>query len=353
MKASVKQFLGPAAGMIALWLAVRYLMPVVLPFVLGAGMALAAEPGVRFLSRQLHLPRGAAAGIGVGGICAVIGVLITMLLTFLFRELGLLAGILPELEQSIMDGLTALQTWMLELAQRASPGVRSLVQRNVNDLFSGGAALLDQATHYALGLAGTILGHLPGSALGLGTAVLSAFLFSAELPRIRQWISDHASGSRIGAAMDFLRRLRTTVGLWLLAQLKLSSITCLMLIAGFLLLRIPHSPVWALAISALDAMPVFGTGSALVPWSLVCFLRGDNARAIGLIGLYITAAMTRSTLEPRLVGRQLGLDPLITLIALYTGFRLWGLVGMILMPLLAITVIRTFPDAHNGAKKGL
>lgn len=327
-------------GLAAVWVGVRYLLPVVMPFLLGAGLALAAEPGVRFLSRRLRLPRGAAAGIGVSGVFLMICVLITMLLTFAFRELGLLAGVLPEMEHTVMDGLDALQSWLLELSQRTSPGVQALIQRNVQELFSGGAALLDQVTRYALGLAGSMLSHLPNSALGIGTAVLSAFLISSELPRIQAKLTAFAASAKIQPAVDFLKRLRATAGLWLVAQLKLSGITCLMLAGGFLLLRISYGPIWAVIISALDALPILGTGSVLVPWSLVCFLRSDSARAIGLLGLYITAAMTRSTLEPRLIGRQLGLDPLVTLMALYAGFRLWGLPGMIFAPLLAITAVR-------------
>ena len=81
---------------------------------------------------------------------------------------------------------------------------------------------------------------------------------------------------------------------------------------------------------------------------LVCLVQHNTGRALGLVGLYIATALTRSTLEPRLVGRQLGLDPLVTLIALYVGFRLWGLPGMILSPLLVITLISMFPQVQAG-----
>lgn len=86
----------------------------------------------------------------------------------------------------------------------------------------------------------------------------------------------------------------------------------------------------------------FGHGTILVPWSLICLVQHDTARAIGLLGIYAAASLTRSMLEPRFVGRQLGLDPLVTLISLYVGFRLWGIAGMMLAPLLVITVISGF-----------
>ena len=100
--------------------------------------------------------------------------------------------------------------------------------------------------------------------------------------------------------------------------------------------------------AVVDAFPVLGTGAVLLPWSLISFLQGDSGRAFGLLGLYGAAAVIRSLLEPRLVGRQLGLDPLVTLIALYTGYRIWGLTGMILSPLIAVTVTQLI-EARKAA----
>lgn len=328
-------------------LGIRYLLPVSMPFLLGAVLALAAEPGVKFLTGRLRFPRSAASGLGVGALFAVLVTLLTFALGLLLRQLRTLAGILPQMELTVRAGLDSLQGWLMELTQRTSPGVRAVLQRNVAQIFSGGAELLDRVTGYALTLAGNLLSRLPDSALGVGTAVLSAFLISAELPRIRFWLQTHVPRGRYDTLLQILRKLRSTAGQWLIAQLKLLGITYLVLTAGFLLLRVEYAPVWAAAVAAVDALPILGTGAVLVPWSLVCLVQHDSARALGLLGLYITTAVTHSMLEPRLVGRQLGLDPLVTLIALYTGFRLWGLWGMILMPMLAITAISVISEVQN------
>ena len=90
----------------------------------------------------------------------------------------------------------------------------------------------------------------------------------------------------------------------------------------------------------MDAVPLLGTGTVLIPWSLVCLLQRNHVRSVGLLLLYGVTALTRSALEPKLVGKQLGLDPLLTLAALYTGYRLWGIGGMILSPLIAVTAVQ-------------
>ena len=105
-----------ALAVAAAWVGVRYLLPVSMPFLLGGGLALAAEPGVKFLSGRLRFPRSAAAGIGVGAVFAVLCTLLTLLLGLLLRQLRALAGILPQMELTVRAGLDSLQAWLLEMA---------------------------------------------------------------------------------------------------------------------------------------------------------------------------------------------------------------------------------------------
>ena len=124
----------------------------------------------------------------------------------------------------------------------------------------------------------------------------------------------------------------------------MSALCFLIVLCGFLLLNVPYAPVWALFTAVVDAIPVLGTGTVLLPWSLVCFLQGDHPMAIGLLGIYAVAFLARSILEPRLVGDQLGLDPLMALAALYVGYKVWGFVGMLLSPMLCVTAMELIQE---------
>lgn len=320
------------------------MLPLCFPFLLGTGLALAAEPVVGLLSRPGRLPRPVSAGIGVTAAFLGLALLVLLLLAFLVRELGVLAGILPDLTQTAQSGIQLLQNWLMDLAGKTPQSIRPLLQQNVAGLFSGGTALLNRAFTYVLGLAGTILAHVPDSALNLGTAVISGYMISAKLPRIRSWILTRFSREKLKPILKTLARIRKAVGGWLMAQLRLAGVTFALLVMGMLILRIPYGVLWAFGISLLDALPVLGTGTILLPWGLICYLQGDRARAIGLLGLYAAISLIRSVLEPKLVGRQLGLDPLVTLFALYAGYKLWGIGGMILSPLLAVTVMQLLPE---------
>lgn len=328
-----------------LWLGIKFLLPLCFPFLLGAGLAVAAEPLVQFLCRRMYLPRTLSAGIGVSAAFLGIAFLVLLVLAFLVRELGILAGILPDLTQTARSGILLLRNWMMGMASRTPASVRPLLQQNVTNLFSGGTALLDKAFSYVLGLAGAILSHVPDSALGLGTAVISAFMISARMVRIRGWIAAHFPREKLRPLLESLQRIRGVVVSWIGAQIRLAGVTLGILLAGLLFLRIPYAVLWAFGICLVDAFPVLGTGTVLLPWALILRLQGDNARAIGLVGIYGIISLTRSVLEPKLVGRQLGLDPLVTLLALYAGYKLWGLAGMILAPLLAVTVVQLLPKS--------
>lgn len=332
---------------LAVWLFLRCLLPLFSPFLLGTALALAAEPMVDFLHRKLHVPRGASALIGVGMAFCLLAMVLLLLCAFLVRELGALAGVLPDLEQTARSGVSMAQNWLLELSSRTPVSLRPLIQENINALFSDGAALVDKAVRYLLGLAGSLLSHIPDSALGLGTAILSGFMISAKLPKIKRWLERRLPKEKLRPLFDAWGRIKRAVGGWLAAQCKLMGVTFVILLLGLLLLRIPYAPLWAMGIALIDAFPVLGTGTVLIPWSLLSLLQGNGALALGLLGIYVTASLTRSALEPKLVGRHLGLDPLITLIALYAGYKLWGIGGMLLAPLLAVTALQVVPDGKQ------
>ena len=315
-----------------------------MPFLIGAGLALTAEPMVSFFSKRTHMPRSIAAFIGVSMAFSCIAMLVMLVCAFLIRELGMLAGVLPDLESATEAGISSLQGWLLKLVSYTPQGIQPLLSQNVTAFFSDGAALLDRAVQYLLSLAGNLLSHIPDSALGLGTAVISGYMISAKLPKIRSWILAHFPMEKLRPALQALKQMKSAVGGWLMAQLKLAGVTLVILFLGLVLLRVRYALLWALGIALVDAFPVLGTGTVLLPWALICFLQDDAARAIGLVGIYAVISLTRSILEPKLVGKQLGLDPLVTLIALYAGYKLWGIGGMILAPLLAVTVFQLLPE---------
>lgn len=334
---STRKILVICGGVAAFWLLSRYLLPIALPFALAAILALTAEPLVRTFSKKLRLPRAAASAIGVSIalLCAVI--LVLCLCALALRQLGALSGILPDVGNAAVSGLGALENFLLGLAEKTPENIRTVLGNSVENLFSDSTRLVTRAMDSLLGIASGILTKIPDSALGFGTWILASYMVSAKLPAIRAFLRQHIPQPQRLQMRTRLSHLRTNISRWLTAELKLACVTLGVLTVGFLLLRIPYAPLWAALISLVDALPILGSGTVLGPWSLICLLQGDTARGLGLLGIWGTAALLRTALEPRLVGKQLGLDPLVTLLAMYAGYRLWGILGMLLSPLLAVT----------------
>ena len=318
---------------LALGLAAKHLLPVAMPFLLGAAIAWLAEPVVAPVAKRWK--RGWAAGLGVTLTLAGVGALLALLGSLAVRQMGRLAQKVPELTHSAQQALTALQDWLVNLAEQAPESVRPRLQQTVLTFFSDGSGLVQQLGQHIPGVVTSAIGTVGSGALTVGTGILSAYLISARLPKLKVGIANRLPDSWREKTLPALRRVKTALGGWLKAQLKLCAVTWAIVGVGFLVLRIPGAVGWSLVVAVVDAVPILGTGTVLVPWAAVCLLRRESLRAVGLLCIYGAAALTRTVLEPKLVGRQLGLDPLTTLIALYLGFRFWGIPGLLLTPILA------------------
>ena len=328
------------AAVLGCWVFVRFGIPVGLPFFFGAAVALAAEPMVGLLHGKLGLPRVAATGIGVTLVLALLSALLVVLVAAAVREAGRLGGILPELAEATRQGMGSLQGWLVDMAHRTPDSVRLVLTDSVEGLFSDGSAMMDRVVDGALGMASGILSGLTDGALGFGTGVLAAFMISVRLPQIKVWAGQKLPESWRNRYLPALKGMKDALLGWLWAQLKLAGVALVMLLIGFWALQIPYVPVWAVVVAVVDAFPVLGVGTVLIPWSIICLLQGQQIRGIGLLGVYGVIWLTRSVLEPKMVGKELGLDPLITLIAMYVGLKLFGFLGIILSPVLAVVAVR-------------
>ncbi len=320
---------------IGIWLVIRYLLPISMPFLLGLFIAWLSAPAVRFLQERIHLPRAMACFFAVTLELLLLFGLLWLLCALGYRELTEAAKGIPDLFQQVMTGVGRIRSWLLELVDQLPPGLSEALERVVTDLFASGSVLLEKGAAGAVSVIGGLLGGIPGGALLIGTAVISGYMIAMQLPILKsRFLASNLWKKQLAPAA---RKLKETVGCWLKAQVKLALITFGIVCGGLLLLRTKHSILWAMGIAVVDAIPMLGTGTILIPWAVLLVVQGEMVRAVGLVGIYVTAMLIRSAMEPKLVGKQLGQNPLVTLVMLYAGFRLWGVMGMILSPILAVT----------------
>ena len=386
------------AVLLGAFLFVRYLLPVLLPFLLGLAVALLVQKPIAFLTGKLHFPRGLSVLLAVLLLFTLLGFALFFLGRTLLRELTTFLHELPTLLSSLTDLFTQLRTQLYSFASRLPDGLGEGARAGLDSVFQSSTLLGTKLYERLFSFASALLSGLPGGALFLVAAVVSSFMLAAELPQLRRSVSaflsqhfpqrspapqssaassqystarpspqrrsrpgfsphvqsqssprtvpqspqqsasspNHAPQPQPQVCRTLPQRIRATLLTWLSAQGKIMLITFLIILTGLLLLRTDFPLVSALIIAVVDALPVFGTGTILIPWAAISFLRRNTRRAVALLILYICAYCTRQSLEPRLIGHEMGIPSVIMLLAIYTGFHFFGIVGGILSPLLVV-----------------
>ena len=318
-----------------LWLFVSKLLPVILPFFLAFLLAFSTERAASYLMGRCRLPRWAAATICTLGAYALLFLALWGIGALLWRELRVLGENLPRLLSGLSGPLDYLHHQLKSAALRLPDGIGAGLGQTVDDFFTTGAGLLERLPQTLLSLVTTLAQKIPALLLGAVTTVIASFMTAAGLPRLRLWLSKRLPATWREKATRGWYSVKATFGSWLTAQLKLSAITFCLTTAGLFLLRLPGPLFAGLCTALVDILPVFGSGAVLIPWAMTLFLRGRTALGVALLVLYGITAITRATMEPRLLGRQMGLPPLAMLAAVYVGGKLCGLTGLILFPLAA------------------
>ncbi len=315
-------------GAIGIWLCSCIIIPVGLPFLLGFLIARFARPLAPRKWKPIY------SGIfSVSLVFLMLILLLWILFKSLFSEAQHLAKQLPTLLQELSPSMDRLYESLLGFAQRLPDPLSLAITEWFEKLFAGSSVLLTSASERLLSFVAGVLTKVPDLLLFVLTALLSAYFFSVDRARLSRWLHNILPRPWQDKAHTVYRRLRHALGGYVRSQLYLSAVSFGLCALGLLILGYPKAFLLALLIGLVDALPVLGAGVVLIPWGLLCFLRGDLSGGSGLLLLYGVVAVARTVLEPRFLSKQIGLHPLLTLLSLYGGYRLFGVGGMILLPI--------------------
>lgn len=319
----------------AVYAAARWLLPWSAPFLLAFAFAALLEPAVAALCRR-GFPRPLAAGILLLGTLAAAAGLLFLLLRRLALEVSALSVRLPELAQQLSAALGSWEAALKGWLARAPEGLGLWLDRAVAGAEESLQALPGMVSQRALRFLSGLASSAPGALLFAVTAVIGAYFVSAAYPELLH-LAARALPERMLTRARLLRRdLRRTLGRWLRAQGLLLAITFAMLAAAFALLRVDYALLLALATALIDALPVLGSGTVLLPWGLWEIFTGNAPLGVGLVLTYAGVTVVHQSIQAKLLGDQLGLHPLVMLAAIWLGWRVWGVAGMLLFPLLAV-----------------
>lgn len=320
----------PAGGTLLVCMFLPKALRFFMPFVVGWIIAMIANPVVRFLESRLKVVRKHGSVLVVIAVLALIIGAIYLLLSKLFSEASGLFHALPQLWEAFQAEVREIGSQLDSMFAFLPDqfGVKLWEAADNLDTYIG--VLLQNMATPTVEAAGSVAKSLPSLLVNTVVIILSSYFFIAERETIlnvwRQYMPESGKRHMSHMRQDALH----LIGGYFMAQFRIMFVVAGVLTAGFLVLQVPYSFLLALLISLLDFLPVFGTGTVLIPWGLIKLLSGEYYMAGGLILLYILSQFIRQAIQPKIVGDSMGLPPLMTLVFLYIGFKVSGLGGMIL-----------------------
>ncbi|WP_242973377.1 sporulation integral membrane protein YtvI [Clostridium thermosuccinogenes] len=302
-----------------------YLIPFIIAFALSNMM----EPLVKLLVNKVRLPRKAASAITILLVLLVLGLIITKAVSSLIREITSMSATLPQLFTELYNNIDAIVRKGMDIYLGLPKEVTLNIEKMLSNLSS---TLMNLINSLFTGILNTAI-SLPEALIFTIVTILSTYFMTSDRERIYSFIKKQVPESWVHKVITIKDDMFSALFGYIRAQLILMAITFTELYTGFLIIRISHPLTLALVISIIDALPILGTGGVLIPWAIYELLTGDFRLAVSLVILYLIVLVVRQMIEPKVLGHQIGVHPLLTLVAMYTGLRLMGFAGMIVGPI--------------------
>ena len=317
-----------------LYLFITKLFMYVLPFIFAWIIAVMVNPAVDFLESRTKAPRGFISIFSILLFYSLLALLIAVGTSRLIIELS---NILERLPQYAVSLRTAIENW-IALGQNIyinlSPETTEVVKSGIINLINSLTAVISGA----IGKSMSIVTIFPKTILFVIVTIISSYMMSKDMHIIRAFLASQIPEDLIRRIQSIYADLVTALGGFIRAQLTVMGISFLITITGLYLIGVPYALTMAIVIGIVDALPIFGTGAVIVPWAAANMMMKNYPLAIALLVLYGVIVVTRQIIEPKIMGKNIGLHPLATLASLYIGMRIFGIIGILIGPFALIVI---------------
>ena len=336
-------------GILLLYVILKYLLPIFLPFIISFFLVSLVRPLIDKICNKTRASKFFVTIFVIFLVLVLIGTGIVFALITIIEQIG---NIFESLSQNLSQDtnyITSIFSFISKIEEKI-PFVNNLTNESVYSLVTDmmTESIKNLSVRLTSGVARVIM-SLPQIMVTLIVMLLSLFYFAKDYEKIGKKIISFLPSKISERAPQIKNDIISVVSKYLKSYLLLMLITFFELFVGLLVLGIKNSFVLALIISFVDILPVLGVGTVLVPWAIIMAIGGQTKTAIGILIIFLVIYIVRQYAEPRIVSAQMEVHPLITLIAMYTGLKLAGLVGLIFAPLLAF-VVKTSYESFKKEK---
>lgn len=329
------------------YLIFRFLLPPMTPFLIGIIVAWLLRRPTLFLAERLHIHKKlskipallltAAFYIFVIGVLFFVGLQVGSVLGDLLPRLPdiVVNQILPRINRSVEVIKEFLAQFDIAAAEQ--------VDNWFSDLSSEIISLITSFSTSAVKFVSGVATAMPSLILKIVLTVISTFYFALDFERIVAFLRSLLPQKALTMLHTLKVKGQKSFGIFIRSYILVFLLTFAELSLGFIVLRIQYPVLLGLIVAIVDILPVLGTGLVLLPWAVVNLIIGNYFLGIGLLVLYIAITVVRNIVEPKLVGTQIGLHPLATLISMFVGLQLFGLIGLFGFPV-TLSILIQFKD---------
>lgn len=326
------------------YVVIRYALPMLSPFVIGALIAYLLRHPIRFINRKLSIPYKGAAILTVLLFFGMIGLLVALTGIKAVGWMVDTVNLLPTMYT------THALPFFREVAHNLERLLGNLDPQLMASLEDMGGQLLNSAGNMISSLSGSAVAVLSGAAVSLPglfiklvLLIISTFFIAIDYETIKAFILRQLSEKARTLLWEIKSYVAGTLWVCIRSYAIIMSLTFVELAIGLSIVKIQHAVLVALMISIFDILPVLGTGGIMIPWTVLTAIQGDFALALGLAIIYVVITIIRNIVEPKIVGGQLGLHPVVTLSSMFVGVEFFGIIGLFGFPI-GLSLLRHLND---------
>lgn len=324
-----------------------------IPFLIAFLISLFIEPLIRKIMRITNLTRKTSAVITLIIVFAVIIGLLILGITSLITEASNILENLNSNMENITNRISSLINSLKFENIKIPEQIEIILQNGINNLTKEGANIVQRALNSML----NTVTQIPKIMIYIGITTVATYFVCADKMYILDQMEHHLPRNWVNKFGYKLRKVIASLGDYLKAEGVLILISFAIVLIGLVIfnligMNVKYPLLIALFIGFVDALPILGSGTVMLPWAVISAFNGDIQLAIALIVLYVVILVTRQLIEPRIVSNHIGIHPIFTLIAMYTGFKIIGVIGMFVGPIILIILKNIFETMiDNGVVK--
>lgn len=308
------------------------------PFLIGILIAVAVERLVNFFIVKFKWPRKLVGTILVILVYLLIAGILALVISALIGEAVDLSSRIPTIYEESKIEYNAIYKSITDFMNRTPDTIS-------NSIYDLGLQLLSKVTEIATKLVNSVIDFImfvPNIMIYIIITFLATLFLVTDRRTIARYLTDLLPNELVKKISNVIVQSFKSLGSYLKAMCIMISITFVELLIAFTILKQPYPLTLALIVAIVDALPILGTGTVLIPWAIYSAITGNIGMGVALLVVYLIITVVRQLIEPKVVSQNIGVHPFITLLAMYIGLKIFGLFGLIVGPVVMVIFKNVF-----------